>query len=55
MEKNVKGPDAAKTQRKPDMGVWGEARDARGRQHEIRIVTLAQAGNIDAFPGRGAK
>lgn len=39
IEKNVKGPDAA-TRNASRTWVWGEARDARGRQHEIRIVTL---------------
>jgi short subunit dehydrogenase-like uncharacterized protein len=39
IEKNVKGPDAA-TRNASQTWVWGEARDARGRQHEIRIVTL---------------
>jgi short subunit dehydrogenase-like uncharacterized protein len=39
IEKNVKGPDAAKRNASRTW-VWGEARDARGRQHEIRIVTL---------------
>ena len=39
IEKNVKGPDAA-TRNASRIWVWGEARDARGRQHEIRIITL---------------
>ncbi len=35
----MKGPDAA-TRNASQTRVWGEARDARGQQHEIRIITL---------------
>ncbi len=35
----MKGPNAA-TRNASQTGVWGEARDARGQQHEIRIITL---------------
>jgi len=39
IEKNVKRLDAA-TLNASQTWVWGEARDARGQQHEIRIITL---------------
>ena len=35
----MKGPDAA-TCNASQTGMWGEARDARGQQYEIRIITL---------------
>jgi len=38
-KKNVNGPDAA-TRNASQTWVWGEERDARGRQQQIRTITL---------------
>jgi len=39
IEKDVKGPDVSIRDANPSW-VWGEAKDAHGRNHTIRIVTL---------------
>jgi short subunit dehydrogenase-like uncharacterized protein len=39
IEKNVRGPDVLTRNANPSW-VWGEAKDAHGRSHAIRIITL---------------